>query len=110
MQQARITDNFRQQKSFTSGRTDRDQKQQKAPELLGVHGEAAVTNFDISEEERLLRSFDLATEYGPCTGMTRLERWQRADQFGLQPPLQVKQMLTGPQGEQWNRCLWDGRV
>jgi hypothetical protein len=29
---------------------------------------------DISAEERLLRSFDLATEYGPCTGMTRLER------------------------------------
>lgn len=48
MQQARITDNFRQQKSFSSGiRTDRDRKQQKAPELPGVHGEAAVTNCEL---------------------------------------------------------------
>ncbi|KAF6250592.1 DNA polymerase delta, subunit 4-domain-containing protein [Scenedesmus sp. NREL 46B-D3] len=111
MQQARITDNFRQQKSFSSGiRTDRDRKQQKAPELPGVHGEAAVTNFDIHADERLLRSFDLATQYGPCTGMTRLERWQRAETLGLNPPVQVKEMLTGPQGGQWNQCLWEGRI
>jgi hypothetical protein len=45
MQQARITDNFRQQKAFSSsGRTNRDKKQQKTPELPGAHGEAAVTN------------------------------------------------------------------
>uniref|UniRef100_A0A383W420 DNA polymerase delta subunit 4 n=1 Tax=Tetradesmus obliquus TaxID=3088 RepID=A0A383W420_TETOB len=111
MQQARITDNFRQQKSFDSiSRTGRDKKQQKAPELPGAHGEAAVTNYDISAEERLLRAFDLATQYGPCTGMTRLERWQRAEQFGLNPPMQVKELLTGLQGEQLNQCLWDGRV
>jgi hypothetical protein len=30
---------------------------------------------DISDEERVLRAFDLATEFGPCTGITRLERY-----------------------------------
>ena len=25
-------------------------------------------------------------QYGPCVGMTRLERWQRAESLGLEPP------------------------
>ena len=28
-------------------------------------------------------------EYGPCVGMTRLERWERAHAFGLNPPPEV---------------------
>lgn len=30
---------------------------------------------DISQEEQVLRAFDLETRFGPCAGMTRLERW-----------------------------------
>lgn len=33
----------------------------------------------------LLRSY----EYGPCAGVTRLERWERADALGLKPPPEV---------------------
>jgi hypothetical protein len=29
---------------------------------------------DLAPEERLLRQFDLDSKYGPCTGMTRMER------------------------------------
>jgi len=28
-------------------------------------------------------------EYGPCVGMTRVERWERADALGLSPPKEV---------------------
>jgi hypothetical protein len=28
-------------------------------------------------------------EYGPCVGMTRLERWDRAASLGLNPPEEV---------------------
>lgn len=28
-------------------------------------------------------------EFGPCIGMTRLERWERAEAFGLSPPEEV---------------------
>ena len=28
-------------------------------------------------------------EYGPCIGMTRLERWERAHALGLNPPTEV---------------------
>jgi DNA polymerase delta subunit 4 len=27
-------------------------------------------------------------EYGPCVGVTRLERWERAAALGLNPPLE----------------------
>jgi hypothetical protein len=37
-------------------------------------------------------------------------RWQRAEKFGLSPPMAVKELLTGPQGEQLNNNLWEGRV
>lgn len=28
-------------------------------------------------------------EYGPCVGVTRLERWERAQAMGLNPPDEV---------------------
>lgn len=28
----------------------------------------------LSEDEKVLRAFDLSSKYGPCTGMTRLQR------------------------------------
>lgn len=34
----------------------------------------------------ILRTWDLSYEYGPCVGMTRMERWQRASKLGLDPP------------------------
>ncbi|KAJ7625500.1 DNA polymerase delta, subunit 4-domain-containing protein [Roridomyces roridus] len=41
-----------------------------------------------------LRVFDLSYEYGPCIGVTRLERWERAFAMGLNPPGEVKEILT----------------
>lgn len=37
-----------------------------------------VHQADLSDSEKMLRQFDLASKYGPCTDMTRLERWERA--------------------------------
>ncbi|NXP71540.1 DPOD4 polymerase, partial [Ramphastos sulfuratus] len=34
----------------------------------------------------MLRHFDLCWEYGPCAGITRLQRWERAQALGLSPP------------------------
>uniref|UniRef100_A0A8C3KJA6 DPOD4 polymerase n=1 Tax=Calidris pygmaea TaxID=425635 RepID=A0A8C3KJA6_9CHAR len=41
----------------------------------------------------MLRRFDLAWEYGPCTGITRLQRWERAQALGLSPPGPVRDAL-----------------
>ena len=37
-----------------------------------------VHQADLSDTEKMLRQFDLTTKYGPCTDMSRLERWERA--------------------------------
>jgi len=58
--------------------------------------------------ERVLRQFDLASKFGPCTGMTRLERWERAEGLGLKPPKQVRDLLEKENTR--NECLWEGRI
>lgn len=37
---------------------------------------------DVSEQERVLRAFDLTLAFGPCMGLTRMERWVRECVWG----------------------------
>ena len=48
-----------------------------------VHGE------NESKFVTILRTFDLNYEYGPCVGVSRMERWERAKAMGLDPPQEV---------------------
>jgi DNA polymerase delta subunit 4 len=57
---------------------------------------AAVAVADVAAE---LRRFDLDAKFGPCAGLTRLERWERAKQLGLEPPVQIRELLDAG-GEQ----------
>eukprot|EP00803_Ostreobium_quekettii_P009814 evm.model.scf_1557.1 EVM.evm.TU.scf_1557.1 scf_1557:21635-24889(+) len=59
----------------------------------------------------VLRAFDLETKYGPCCGMTRSERWERASKLGLEPPRVVQEILQ-KYGDQDSiaQCLWSGRI
>jgi len=43
--------------------------------------------------EKVLRYFDVSSQYGPCIGMSRLKRWQRAEKLGLKPPIEVLAVL-----------------
>ncbi|XP_062431976.1 DNA polymerase delta subunit 4 isoform X1 [Rhea pennata] len=47
----------------------------------------------------MLRHFDLCWEYGPCTGITRLQRWERAQALGLNPPAYVRDALLKHQDD-----------
>ena len=51
--------------------------------LILVHGE------NESKFVTILRTFDFSSEYGPCVGVSRLERWERANAMGLDPPQEV---------------------
>ncbi|XP_058382254.1 DNA polymerase delta subunit 4 isoform X2 [Diceros bicornis minor] len=72
--------------------------------------EAQPLSVDVSVDEaelELLRQFDLAWQYGPCTGITRLQRWHRAKQMGLEPPPEVRQVLQTHPGDPRVQCsLW----
>ncbi|KAK4150302.1 DNA polymerase delta, subunit 4-domain-containing protein [Chaetomidium leptoderma] len=51
------------------------------------HGEGLTTG------EKVLRYFDVSSQYGPCIGMKRIKRWQRAQRLGLNPPVEVLAVL-----------------
>ncbi|XP_008316032.1 DNA polymerase delta subunit 4 [Cynoglossus semilaevis] len=45
------------------------------------------------EQLQKLRQFDLDWRFGPCTGISRLQRWERANLHGLNPPEDIKELL-----------------
>ncbi|GAA0160492.1 hypothetical protein Leryth_013680 [Lithospermum erythrorhizon] len=63
-------------------------------------------NYDDNEE--MLRQFDMNMAYGPCLGMSRLDRWERAVALGLNPPETIEHLLK--LSDVRLGCLWDGRV
>src|SRR6201989_301955 len=42
----------------------------------------------------ILRSFDLNYDFGPCVGIPRMDRWDRAHRRGLNPPEIVSSLLV----------------
>ncbi len=40
-----------------------------------------------------LKAFDLTMAFGPMVGLTRLERWERAQEAGLGPPAHLHALL-----------------
>lgn len=58
----------------------------------------AVHQEEYDVAEKLLRQFDLTAEYGPVAGLTRLQRWDRAEKLGLAPPQLVKEILETREG------------
>lgn len=48
---------------------------------------------ELGTDLQRLKEFDLDSEYGPCIGITRLERWQRAEEYGLYPPKEIKEII-----------------
>uniref|UniRef100_A0AC11E457 DNA polymerase delta 4, accessory subunit n=1 Tax=Ovis aries TaxID=9940 RepID=A0AC11E457_SHEEP len=85
---------------------NRGQCQAVGPRGSGRGEEPLTLSVDEAELE-LLRQFDLAWQYGPCTGITRLQRWHRAEQMGLKPPPEVRQVLQSHPGDPRFQCsLW----
>ncbi|CAA7265148.1 unnamed protein product [Cyclocybe aegerita] len=72
-----------------------------------IHGEKQ------NKIHEILRVFDDSYDYGPCVGMTRLERWQRAKKLGFNPPQEVYDILTTKQGKEkpeYAECVFYGEV
>ncbi|KAK6531532.1 hypothetical protein TWF281_008327 [Arthrobotrys megalospora] len=54
---------------------------------------SAVHQEGLTEYEKILRHFDLSSQYGPCVGVSRFKRWGRAERLGLEPPIEVLAVL-----------------
>ncbi|KAL8335371.1 hypothetical protein RB598_009527 [Gaeumannomyces tritici] len=48
---------------------------------------------DLDVDEKVLRYFDVSSQYGPCIGISRIRRWNRAERLGLRPPIEVLAIL-----------------
>ncbi|KAL8954997.1 MAG: hypothetical protein Q9183_006837, partial [Haloplaca sp. 2 TL-2023] len=53
----------------------------------------------LSLHEKILRHFDLSSQYGPCIGISRIRRWKRAQGLGLAPPIEVLAVLVKEEAE-----------
>ncbi|BGP56844.1 hypothetical protein JCM8202v2_004475 [Rhodotorula sphaerocarpa] len=54
---------------------------------------------EMDDIEIILRVFDADEEFGPCSRMTRLERWERAEKLGLQPDPELREILQSEEGK-----------
>ncbi|VFQ63264.1 unnamed protein product [Cuscuta campestris] len=77
------------------------------PPALVSHGSHDL-QVDYEENDNVLRQFDMNLVYGPCLGISRLARWERAKKFGLNPPNDLLSILEGK--NTGKECLWDGLV
>ncbi len=79
-----------------------------APVAAAEEEEAAASSAALTaREERVLRAFDLCQTFGPMIGPTRMQRWRRAERFGLKPPTEVYDILAGrPDGDPANACCF----
>ncbi|XP_010941060.1 uncharacterized protein [Elaeis guineensis] len=75
---------------------------------------STLRSSDVQEQEKeaeeRLRQFDMDMRYGPCLGLTRMERWDRAAAMGLNPPPEVEAILLKCSSTAALECLWEGRV
>ncbi|KAG6029059.1 hypothetical protein E4U41_000484 [Claviceps citrina] len=60
------------------------ERERKAPR---VHQDGLSVN------EKVLRYFDVSSQYGPCIGIDRTKRWERAERLGLNPPIEILAVL-----------------
>lgn len=55
----------------------------------------------------IMRNFDLTPKFGPCVGISRLDRYRRAEKMGMKPPVEVLRILETEEGlRDWNNDLF----
>jgi len=98
--------------AFPKVKKDRpiNQKEQPRKALALIEKDADVLTdpaSDLTKELSVLKEFDLDSEFGPCIGITRLQRWERAKEYGLYPPEEVKEIiLKHPDDTAFTECVW----
>ncbi|KKK12872.1 hypothetical protein AOCH_004967 [Aspergillus ochraceoroseus] len=61
----------------------------------------------LSVDEKILRHFDLSSQFGPCIGIARLKRWRRAQSLDLNPPMEVLSVLLAQEDTKGQRAYMD---
>ncbi|XP_047329211.1 uncharacterized protein LOC124932599 isoform X1 [Impatiens glandulifera] len=72
------------------------------------HGGSLDLDDVCDEKEQILKEFDMNMLYGPCLGISRIDRWERANKQFLNPPKEIESLLK--EAKFSPNCLWDDRV
>jgi len=75
--------------------------------LPAIHGEKQ------NRIHEILRVFDNSYEYGPCVGISRRDRWDRAQALGLNPPKEIDDILNTKEGTtltEYSQSVFYGEV
>ncbi|XP_061101806.1 DNA polymerase delta subunit 4 [Conger conger] len=84
-----ITDTFKVVK-----RAKKKQKEDKEPAGPEKEPEPQPRPMTQRQKDLLeLQQFDLDWTYGPCSGISRMQRWERAELHGLKPPQAIRDLL-----------------
>eukprot|EP00228_Micromonas_bravo_P003809 CAMPEP_0203006078 /NCGR_PEP_ID=MMETSP1401-20130829/3981_1 /ASSEMBLY_ACC=CAM_ASM_000894 /TAXON_ID=38833 /ORGANISM="Micromonas pusilla, Strain CCAC1681" /LENGTH=106 /DNA_ID=CAMNT_0049747709 /DNA_START=28 /DNA_END=348 /DNA_ORIENTATION=+ len=80
------------------------------PKAKSVRAADTKPENDTTEEYlNILKSFDMTSKFGPALGLTRLERWERAEKLDLSPPADVLRILreVGEDDPEIRECVWE---
>ncbi|QCD84004.1 DNA polymerase delta subunit 4 [Vigna unguiculata] len=107
---------YRQRKTTATKKSSKKSPIHTAiPGSTGIQTPATTANggkpdlqSECNESEVVLRQFDLNMAYGPCVGIARLARWERAQRLGLNPPQEIEGLLKS--GKVQMESLWGGRI
>lgn len=101
---ATITEIFKAQKA----RVPRSKKQSQTP-VAKAEIEEVETVDPNQQDLDFLRQFDLDSRFGPSTGISRLERWERAAKFGFDPPKEVRDVILQHKDDtKYTESVWFG--
>ncbi|XP_064613008.1 DNA polymerase delta subunit 4-like [Liolophura sinensis] len=99
-----LTDTYKQVKKSNRSTNDANVKIQSDARNVAPSTSKKAVSDDLDK----LKQFDLNWEFGPCAGITRMERWQRAQKHGLNPPESVRDLITlHPNDERYTKSLWN---
>ena len=105
----------RKEEADADADADADAETAAADEVVSLCAPATADWVDPADKSRSdivetkLRAFDLETKFGPCLGITRMERWERAQRLGKKPPAEVKALLE-ENHERYQKSIWEGRT
>ncbi|KAK2815501.1 hypothetical protein Q5P01_025968 [Channa striata] len=95
-----ITDSFKVVKKARKG-GKREKRSTPPPPKKEAVDEA------LREDLQKLRLFDLDWRFGPCAGISRLQRWERAKLHGLNPPEEIRELLLKTHTDpEYNLSIW----
>nr|XP_039271395.1 DNA polymerase delta subunit 4-like isoform X1 [Styela clava] len=111
-QQKRINDYMKLRKRIPAKSKEKRQRNKKAPNTKPepFASDTSISDTRNAQTERdmkILRMFDLDPSFGPSVDSTRMERWERAMNLGLSPPMHVKNLINSNSNNiQYTHSVW----